>query len=134
MRSLRKIPQFHLISWSVNFAERHSFRRVSDESPKTLRKLCLSAKFTDQQIRWNYGIFRSEFLQKGAKKELVPMQKSAKKELVPRQNLYLFKLKFIWLWDYLLIRASELSTNHFYSKTERMALLYQVLHFTLEGS
>ena len=31
---LRKIPQFHLISWCGNFAETHSFRIVSGESPK----------------------------------------------------------------------------------------------------
>ena len=34
--TLRKIPHFHLISWCGNFAERHSFRRVSGESPKTM--------------------------------------------------------------------------------------------------
>ena len=28
-------------------------------SPETIRKLCLSAKFPHQEIRWNYGIFRS---------------------------------------------------------------------------
>ena len=26
---------------------------------ETMRKLCLSAKFPHQEIRWNYGIFRS---------------------------------------------------------------------------
>ena len=30
------------------------------ESPKTMRKLCLSTKFPHQEIRWNYGILRSE--------------------------------------------------------------------------
>ena len=32
--------------------------RKSD-SPKTMRKLCLSAKFPHQEIRWNYVILRS---------------------------------------------------------------------------
>ena len=32
---MRQIPKFHLISWSGNFVEMHSFRRVSDESPET---------------------------------------------------------------------------------------------------
>ena len=55
---LGKKPQFHLISWYGNFAERHSFRIISDDSPETIRKLCLSAKFPHQEIRWDYGIFR----------------------------------------------------------------------------
>ena len=29
------------------------------ESPETMRKLCLSAKFPHQEIRWNYGTLRS---------------------------------------------------------------------------
>ena len=29
------------------------------ESPETMRKLCLSTKFSHQEIVWNYGIFRS---------------------------------------------------------------------------
>ena len=43
--TLRKIPQFHLISWCGNFVERHSFRIVSGETPETMRKLCLSTEF-----------------------------------------------------------------------------------------
>ena len=38
--------------------ERHSFRIVSGDSPKTLQKLCLSIKFIHQEIRWNYGILQ----------------------------------------------------------------------------
>ena len=34
---------------------------VSSDLPKTMRKLCLSTKFRYQEIRWNYGIFRSEY-------------------------------------------------------------------------
>ena len=49
--TLRKIPKFHLISWCENFVERHSFRIVSGEMPETMRKLCLSAKLTHQQVR-----------------------------------------------------------------------------------
>ena len=53
---LCKIPKFHLISSCGNFVERLSFRRVSGESLKTLRKLCLSTKFPH---RWNFGILWS---------------------------------------------------------------------------
>ena len=56
---LRKIPEFQLISWCGNFAERHRFRKVSGDSPKTMRKLCLSTKFSHQKIMCNYGILRS---------------------------------------------------------------------------
>ena len=57
--ALRKIPQFHLISWWGNFVERQSFRIVLGDSLKEMRKLCLSAKLLHQEIRWNYGILRS---------------------------------------------------------------------------
>ena len=33
---------------------------VSGELPETMRKLCLSTKFPHQEIRWNYGILRSD--------------------------------------------------------------------------
>ena len=39
--------------------QRHSFRKVSGESPETMRKLCLSSKFPHKEIRWFYGILRS---------------------------------------------------------------------------
>ena len=57
--TLCKMSQLHLISWRGNFAERHSFRIILGDSPETMRKLCLSGKFLHQEIRWNYGIFRS---------------------------------------------------------------------------
>ena len=41
------------------FLERHSLRRVSDDSPETLGKMCLSTKFPHQVIGRNYGILRS---------------------------------------------------------------------------
>ena len=50
IRALRKILQFHLISWCGNFMERHSFRIVLGHSPETMRKLCLSTKFPHQEI------------------------------------------------------------------------------------
>ena len=59
LETLRKIPWFHLISWCEKFMERHSFRIISGDSPKTMRKLCLSTKFPHQEIRWNYGILCS---------------------------------------------------------------------------
>ena len=39
----------------VSRRKRHSMER----NRQTMRKLCLSAKFSHQEIRWNYGIFRS---------------------------------------------------------------------------
>ena len=60
IQTLRKIPNIHLISWSGNFVQRHSFRRVSGKSPEALRKLCLSIKFPYQKVGWNFGILRSE--------------------------------------------------------------------------
>ena len=42
--------------------ERHSFRIVSGDSPKIMRKLCHSTKFPHQQIRSNYGILLSFIL------------------------------------------------------------------------
>ena len=43
------------ISWCENFVERHSFRTISGDSPKTMQKLCLPTKFLHQEIRWNNG-------------------------------------------------------------------------------
>ena len=40
--------------------KKHSFRIVLDESPDTMRKLCLSAKFPHQEIKVNYGILCSD--------------------------------------------------------------------------
>ena len=54
--------QINVISWCGNFVERHSFCIVSGESPETMRKLCLSTKFSHQEIRWNYDILRSVIL------------------------------------------------------------------------
>ena len=48
--TLRKIPLFHLTSWCGSFVERHNFRIVSGESPVTVLKLCLSTKFSHQEI------------------------------------------------------------------------------------
>ena len=62
-----------LISWYGNFVERHSFRIVSGDSPETMRKLCLSTKFPYQEIRWNYGFFRSGL---GITLSVTPLSKS----------------------------------------------------------
>ena len=43
----------------MNFVEKHIFRIVSGDSPKTMGKLYLSTEFSLQEVRWNYGIFRS---------------------------------------------------------------------------
>ena len=57
--ALSKIPKFYLISWCWNFVKGHSFGRVSGDLRTVLRKLCLSEKFTDQEIRWNFDILRN---------------------------------------------------------------------------
>ena len=57
--TLRKVPKFCLISWCGNLMESHNFRKVSGESPETLRKLCASTKFSHQEIRQIFGILRS---------------------------------------------------------------------------
>ena len=57
--ALSKIIKFYLISWCWNFVKGRSFGRVSGDLQTVLRKLCLSAKFTDQEIRWNFDILRS---------------------------------------------------------------------------
>ena len=44
-----KYRNFNLISWCGN----------SDDSLETIRKLCLSTKFSHQKIWWNYEIFCS---------------------------------------------------------------------------
>ena len=44
--------------WCRSFVKMHSFRVVSDDPPETMRNLCLSAKFSHEEIRWNYNIFR----------------------------------------------------------------------------
>ena len=48
-------PNF--LEWK--FAERHKSRIVSGILSETMRKLCLSAKFLNQAIRWNCGIVNS---------------------------------------------------------------------------
>ena len=53
--------KWHCVKYLRNFlvwkfAERRSFRKVSGNLPKTMRKLCLSTKFPHQKIGWNYGI------------------------------------------------------------------------------
>ena len=53
--SLRKIPSFHLISWCGNFVEKKQFLHIAE----TMQKLFLSTKFSHQQIKGNYSIFRS---------------------------------------------------------------------------
>ena len=43
--------------------KKHSFSIVLSNLPETMWKLCLSTKFSHQEIRWNYGIFHSDILQ-----------------------------------------------------------------------
>ena len=51
--SLRKIQKFHLVYWCGKFAETYSFWRVSGESPKTMRKLCLPQNFHTTKLGEN---------------------------------------------------------------------------------
>ena len=44
------------------FAEHLQATASFGESPKTMRKLCLSTKFLHQEIRWNYGILSSVYV------------------------------------------------------------------------
>ena len=41
------------------FCGKAKFPHSFGDSPETMQKLCLSAKFLHQEIRWNNGIFRS---------------------------------------------------------------------------
>ena len=47
---LRKIPKFHLISWSGNFVEKDILDILGDSS-ETPQKLYLTPKFSHQEIR-----------------------------------------------------------------------------------
>ena len=60
--TLRKIPKFRLISWCGYFVETQTFRKVSGESPETLRKLRFSIKFPHQETTWSFGILHSVHL------------------------------------------------------------------------
>ena len=55
------LPDF--LMWK--FCGKAHFPIVSGDSPDTVRKLPLSEKFPHQEIRWNYGIFRSECFKNG---------------------------------------------------------------------
>ena len=47
---LRKIPNFHSISWCRNFVEPHCFDTVFGDSPETLQKLCVSKYFHSRKL------------------------------------------------------------------------------------
>ena len=74
---LNTVISLNFLLWT--FCERHSFPRVSGDSPKTLRKLCLSAKFPHQEIRWNYGILRSD-----RNREVTRLTQNLSKKLVQK--------------------------------------------------
>ena len=46
---INTVQKYHLISWCGNL-DRHSFRRVSGDSPETVQKLYLSTKFPHQEL------------------------------------------------------------------------------------
>ena len=50
---LKNTPTSNLISWCGNFVGTNSLHKVSDRSPKTLQKMCVSKKFLQQEICWN---------------------------------------------------------------------------------
>ena len=46
IKTLRKIPSFHLTSWCGNFVEMHSSRIVSGDSPETVSFHKISTPWT----------------------------------------------------------------------------------------
>ena len=55
--------------WEINMIFCMKINIKVFESPKTMRKMCLSTKFPYHEIRWNYGILHSEVFKIYAKKE-----------------------------------------------------------------
>ena len=49
---LHKIPNFHLISWCGNFVDRHSFSRVSGDSPKLYGNCAFPQSFRTREFRY----------------------------------------------------------------------------------
>ena len=49
--NIAKNTVISLISWSGNFVEKYSFRRVLGDSPENLQKLCVSIKVPLQEVR-----------------------------------------------------------------------------------
>ena len=45
---------------------------MESDSPETMRKLCLSPKFSHQEIRWNYGILHSDNINEGVEEFIFP--------------------------------------------------------------
>ena len=54
--------KYRSFTWfpGVEILRKDSFRIISGESPETMQKLCLSAKFPHQEIRWNYDILQKQ--------------------------------------------------------------------------
>ena len=76
-----------------HFVESHSFCIVSGDLPKTMRKLYLSTKFSNQEMRWNYGV-------SALAREILPGEKNAlssekPSELISRSTLEVFGVKQI---------------------------------------
>ena len=72
------MPYFHLISWYENFAIRHSFRIVLDDSHETLRKVCLSTKFRTTklgEVTEIYVVKASEPCISSAHQDILPIPK-----------------------------------------------------------
>ena len=100
---LRKIPSFHLISWYGNFVERHSFRIVSGNLSKTIRKLYLSTKFPHQEFRWHYGIlcsvskyFPVSFAKLSRTRKLLLLYRNISK---PMLNTVVVITSFLWFLE-----------------------------------
>ena len=56
-RHCKKHRNFTAICWCENFVERRSFFLVLGESPKTMRKLCLSTKFPHKRKLGEITVF-----------------------------------------------------------------------------
>ena len=49
------------ISWCGDFLKTNVFQTDFRNSRETMRKLCVSTKFSHQEIKWSFGILGSEF-------------------------------------------------------------------------
>ena len=67
MKSTVVLPGF--LVWK--FCGKAQFRIVSGDLPETMWKLCLSTKFSHQEIRWNYSIFRSVYVCKTCDSKMI---------------------------------------------------------------
>ena len=103
--TLQKIPQFHLISWCENFVEGSN----SCTGPKTMRKLCLSAKFSTPKYQVKLRYFSQYYLLRSKISKLIfsfkkysieyiyPVSNLRRMLLPSEMHIQNFKRKFFFL-------------------------------------